>query len=136
MEKDGRDGSYEHAEELSNQEKGVTDGGVTSYQRAEKLGEKNVGEQHEFMADSENSKERVHGDEHPHKRAAAHNDAFVTDEKEGIYEKAEDLASKEKTIEAEGSGIYRNAEELGKETTEEIHEFMADDGDETEKQTK
>jgi len=139
MEKEVRDGSYQHAEELSNPEKGVTGAGVTSYQKAEKLGEKNVEEIHEFMADSNevndsNLKDDPNKKENLHNRASAHKDDFPQeDNSNGAYEKAEELGNIEKNIGHGGGSAYQTAEELGKETSEEQHEFMAESDGEVKK---
>lgn len=111
-------GIYSDAEELGKKDKALQGGENPIYGEAEDLGNKNIEDQHKFMADSDGHNPKVD--------KQIRYSAETPDQTNGVYTQAGILGEKEKALEESDEGIYSDAEDLAKKNVTDMHNFMAD----------
>jgi hypothetical protein len=111
-------GIYGNAEELGAKDKKIKSSVDPIYGEAEEAAKANREDVRTFMADPDGHNPKVD-------KQIKHS-PVESDQTEGIYTQAGELAEKEKVVEENEDGIYSEAEELAKNNAGNMHNFMAD----------
>ncbi|WP_296561607.1 hypothetical protein [uncultured Acetobacterium sp.] len=131
-------GIYGNADELGKRERDLGSGENPIYGEAEGAANANREDVRTFMADPDGRNPKVNpharhtpvtpdpDGRNPKANTQIRHTTVTPDQTEGVYTQAGELAEIEKVFEENEDGIYSEAEELARNNTADMHNFMAD----------